>query len=178
MNFLGYITENEKWTGDKLDFSSFKGKAVKMTLVQIRSQRSLEQNSYLHAIFNILFTETGVPAEDWKAYFKYSVIFRQLSEAIYPDVEFKEYDITTYLRLKDELNDVGLKVANNTVSTKDLDTVNMMNLIEHIRTYASLNQIGYIMTPEEHKKLLADKIERFKRYNKQYKEKKCYVLKE
>jgi len=153
MNYYGYITEIGKWRGDKINLEPFIESRVCMTIRKVKEQRTDNQNRYLHAILNILKNEMGIEAEDLKSYFKYSCLFKDLSETIYPEQEFYNYDIATYLRLKDEELNKGLIKAESLVSTKNLDTYQFTLLIEFIRDYSSKNEICYIMTPEEFYKL-------------------------
>ena len=148
--YYGFITEDNKWKGDKIDYEAFQGKRVCITVREVKDKRTDMQNAYLHAILNILWHETGTTVNEWKSYFKYSFLFKELTETVYPDQEFYNYDITTYLHKLEVERDPKIIKAESSCSTSNLDRATFSKLTTFIRDYASVNQITYIMTPEEY----------------------------
>lgn len=98
-------------------------KEAKVELKEYRPQRSLSQNAYLHVCFGLIAQETGFTIEEAK-----TVLKREFGSFL-----VYEKKGTKFLR-----------------STADLDTKEMTNFIDWLRSFA-MDQLGvYLPTPEEH----------------------------
>ena len=91
-------------------------------LKEVKKSRTLSQNAYLHVCITLFAIEFGYHMEDAKHLLKRNCTFMHT------------YDDNDILRTK---------------RTRDLDTKQMTDFIDYIRTYAGM-QGCYIPTPEEY----------------------------
>jgi len=106
-------------------------KKAKIELTEKKDNRTIKQNSYLHAVLTIFAIEYGDKLEYVK-----QVMFKQL---INPEIFKTEY-----------INKKTGEVREDWKSTKDLTTEELSKAIERFRNFASEQGI-YIMSADEFK---------------------------
>jgi hypothetical protein len=106
-------------------------KKAKIELTEKKPNRTVKQNSYLHAVLTIFAIEYGEKLEYVK-----QIIFKQL---VNPVIFKTEY-----------VNQKSGEIREDWKSTKDLTTAELSTAIERFRNFASENGI-YIMSAEEYR---------------------------
>lgn len=104
---------------------------AKAQMSKKRPPRSVQQNSYLHAVLTVFAIEYGEKRE----YVKQEIFKKQVN----PETFKTEF-----------VNKKTGECREDWISTKDLDTKQLSFCIERFRNYASINGI-YIMSADEYK---------------------------
>lgn len=109
---------------------SLEGREVTITLEQYSAQRSLEQNKYLHAMFNQIMEFCG-----------------------YTDMAETKFSIKMTLGYSYKDQNGFVQVARTHLMNK----IELGEFIEKLRAWAHVNLNLYLMTPEEYKAIHNDK---------------------
>jgi hypothetical protein len=100
---------------------------AKVELKKIRENRTIDQNSYLHAVIGTFAINTGYTMEEAK------LVFKRKYRNAYPEMVYEKN---------------GEKFL---LSTSIMDTKQISDFIDWIRNYAAIEASIYIPTAEEYK---------------------------